>query len=72
MKGYSLWGRYTYSVAKDSKKNGHIWIVYNVDWNEEDLCEVIIHEMVHHYVQMIEGHKGGLLGHNSKFKTNQH
>lgn len=69
MKGYSLLGRHTYSVAKDSKKIGHIWIAYNVDWNEEDLCEVVIHEMVHHYVQMIKGHKGGLLGHNRKFKT---
>lgn len=56
MKGFSLFGRYTYSVAKDSKKIGHIGIAYNVDWNEEDLCEVIIHEMVHHYVQMTEGH----------------
>ena len=53
---------------KTDKIIGHIWIANNVDWTEEDLREIIIHEMIHHYVQTIEGHSGGLLGHNWRFK----
>ena len=53
---------------KNGKVIGHIWIAHNVDWNEEDLRETIVHEMIHHYVQTIEGHKGGLFGHNWRFK----
>ena len=66
-KSNNFFGRYTYSQTKKSNV-GHIWIAYNVDWHEDDLREIIIHEMIHHYVQMIEGHKGGLLGHNWRFK----
>ncbi|MCF0213829.1 MAG: SprT-like domain-containing protein [Muribaculaceae bacterium] len=55
-------------VCKNGKIIGHIWIAYHVDWSEEDLQEVIIHEMIHHYVQTVEGHKGGLLGHNWRFR----
>ncbi|MGN0237965.1 MAG: SprT-like domain-containing protein [Lepagella sp.] len=47
---------------------GHIGIAYNVDWSEEDLQDTIVHEMIHHYIRTIEGHKGGLLGHNWRFK----
>lgn len=66
-KSSSFFGRYTYSVNRKINV-GHIWIAYNADWHEEDLREVIIHEMIHHYVQMIEGHKGGLFGHNWRFQ----
>jgi hypothetical protein len=45
---------------KNGKIIGHIWITYYVDWTEEDLREVIVHEMIHHYTKTIEGHKGGL------------
>lgn len=55
-------------IERKGKLIGHIWIASNVDWNEEDLREVIVHEMIHHYVRMIEGHKGGLFGHNWRFK----
>lgn len=55
-------------IKRRGKLIGHIWIASNVDWNEEDLREVIVHEMIHHYVRMIEGHKGGLFGHNWRFK----
>lgn len=68
-KGNGFFGRYTYSInAKNRTKIGHIWIAYNVNWEEDDLREIIIHEMIHHYVQMIEGHKGGLFGHNWRFQ----
>ena len=56
------------SIERKGKLIGHIWIASNVDWNEEDLREVIVHEMIHHYVRIIEGHKGGLFGHNWRFK----
>lgn len=55
-------------IERKGKLIGNIWIASNVDWNEEDLREVIVHEMIHHYVRMIEGHKGGLFGHNWRFK----
>ena len=55
-------------IERKGKLIGHIWIASNVDWNEEDSREVIVHEMIHHYVRMIEGHKGGLFGHNWRFK----
>lgn len=55
-------------LLKDGKLIGHIWIQHKVDWTEEDLREVIVHEMIHHYVQTIEGHKGGLFGHNWRFR----
>jgi len=53
---------------KNGKTIGHIWIAYYVDWTEEDLRDTIVHEMIHHYTQTIEGHKGGLFGHNWRFK----
>lgn len=55
-------------IERKGKLICHIWIASNVDWNEEDLREVIVHEMIHHYVRTIEGHKGGLFGHNWRFK----
>lgn len=57
-------------IERRGKLIGHIWIASNVDWNEEDLREVIVHEIIHHYVRMIEGHEGGLFGHNWRFKDN--
>jgi hypothetical protein len=53
---------------KNGEIIGHIWISYYVDWTEEDLREIIVHEMIHHYTQTIEGHRGGLFCHNWRFK----
>ena len=55
-------------IIKNGNIVGNIWISQDVDWNEEDLREVIIHEMIHHYIKTIEGHRGGLFGHNWRFK----
>ena len=55
-------------IERKGKLIGHIWIASNVDWNEEDLREVIVHEMIHHYVRMFEGPKGGLFGKKCRFK----
>ena len=43
-------GRYTNQNGK-----GKIWITNDVDWTEETLREVLVHEMIHHYVKTIEG-----------------
>lgn len=64
-KGKSCYGFYSYQ--KNNKAAG-IWIAYNVEWTEETLRECVVHEMIHHYVRTIEGHKGGLLGHNWRFR----
>ena len=56
------------TIERKCKLIGNIWIASNVDWNEEDLREVIVHEMIHHYVRMIEGHTGGVFGHNCRVK----
>ena len=55
-------------INKNGKRINHIWINRFVDWTEEDLREVIVHEMIHHYVQTIEGHLGGFFGHNWRFR----
>jgi len=43
-------GRYTNQNGK-----GKIWITNDVDWTEETLREVVVHEMIHHYVKSILG-----------------
>lgn len=43
-------GRYTNQNGK-----GKIWITNDVDWTDETLREVLVHEMIHHYVKAIEG-----------------
>ena len=43
-------GRYTNQNGK-----GKIWITNDVDWTEETFREVLVHEMIHHYVKSILG-----------------
>ena len=61
-------GMYTHKKEKDGIIKGHIWITTDVDWTEEDLREVIIHEMIHHYVKTIDRKWGGLFGHGRLFR----
>ena len=60
-------GTYTCKKEKDGTITGHIWIANDVDWTEETLQEVIIHEMIHHYVKTIDKHFSGLFGHGFPF-----
>lgn len=60
-------GTYTYKREKNGTTTGHIWIATNVDWTEEALREVIIHEMIHHYVKTIDMRFAGLFGHGWPF-----
>ena len=57
-------GRYTF----DKKAQlGHIW-VRKAQMSEERFKEILIHEMIHHYIQTVEGKRGGLFGHNWRFR----
>lgn len=47
---------------------GHIYLSKRIDNSQEFIDEVLIHEMIHHYVRVIEGRKGGLFGHNWRFR----
>lgn len=60
-------GTYTYKRSKDRTITGHIWITTDVEWTEETLREVIIHEMIHHYVRTIDRRFSGLFGHGYPF-----
>lgn len=61
-------GRYTNKKEKDGIIEGHVWITTDVDWTEDDLRQVIIHEMIHHYVKTIDRKLGGLFGHGRLFR----
>ena len=52
------------------KKNGisHIWLTTDTYWTESLLKEVLIHEMIHHYIRTVENKTGGIFGHNWRFR----
>lgn len=47
---------------------GHIYLSKKINEPKEFIDEVLIHEMIHHYVRTVEGKKGGLFGHNWRFR----
>lgn len=62
-------GRYIPRNGKDGNIKGHIWITTKVEWSEETIEAVLIHEMIHHYIKTIEKRKfDGLFGHGFFFK----
>ena len=48
-------GRYTTHTKSNGRKVGHIRISKSIDLDEEMLKELMVHEMIHHYVRIIEG-----------------
>ena len=48
------YGRYTNKQDDDGTVHGKIWITNDVDWTEEALRNVVVHEMIHHYVKSIK------------------
>ena len=71
----SCLGRYMLSSGKNGKRKYRIGITIDVNWTEETLRDVLIHEMIHHYVVAIDGCKGidgfswyGLFGHGKRFR----
>ena len=61
-------GRYTYKYDRRGRVVGRIAISDKVNWTEEALREVIVHEMIHHYLQAIKHKSGGIFGHNWRFR----
>lgn len=71
----SCLGRYMFSSGKNGKRKCRIRLTSDVNWTEETLRDVLIHEMIHHYVVAIDGCKGidgfswyGLFGHGKRFR----
>ena len=68
-------GSYMFSSGKNGKRKYRIRLTSDVNWTEESLRDVLIHEMIHHYVVVIDGCKGidgfswyGLFGHGKRFR----
>lgn len=68
-KNNSNFGKYKYKIQKNGKIKNQIWIGTNVEWDEESLREVLIHEMIHMYNVTVE-HSifNGIVGHGFAFK----
>ena len=48
-------GRYTIQTRYKEGKVGHIRISKSIDLDEDMLRELLVHEMIHHYVHFIDG-----------------
>jgi hypothetical protein len=64
-----------FSSGKNGKRKYRIRLTSDVKWTVEALRDVLIHEMIHHYVVAIDGCKGidgfswyGLFGHGKRFR----
>lgn len=62
--GRRSFGMYLKKGATSSIREPEIRLVRNVEWEEENLKSVILHEMCHHYVI---AKNGGKSGHNIEF-----
>ena len=60
-------GMYTHHRNAGGPINGRIWIARDVDWTEDTLRTVVVHEMVHHWVWQTYGRNSGLMGHGRRF-----
>lgn len=65
----TLLGRYYESCSGKGKETiDHICIGTCIYWTEEDLKDIVLHEMIHMYVRTIEHRRGGLFGHGWRFR----
>lgn len=48
-------GRYATHTKSNGQKVGHIRISKSIDLDEDMLSELLVHEMIHHYVHTIDG-----------------
>ena len=68
-KSQSNYGKYRDSVDKSGRIVSTIMLGKCIEWNEERLKSVLIHEMIHMYNRTVEGCKlDGLLGHGRRFR----
>lgn len=59
---------YSSTTEKGRFTTGRIWINKRLSWTEETLKGVLIHEMVHYYVDNIIGENNFLFPHGYKFR----
>lgn len=65
----SAYGTYRRWKASDGKEKNRISIGRCIIWNEERLREILVHEMIHMYVETVEKkHFDGLFGHGWRFR----
>lgn len=50
-----VFGRYMTNITAKGEKIGHIWISRSIELDEEMLRDLLVHEMIHHYVRTIDG-----------------
>ena len=68
-KKLSYLGWYCAKEDRKGRPNDKIWIGTSVIWTEDLLQRILIHEMIHMYVNRVEGHKhDGILGHGWRFR----
>lgn len=74
VKKMNFFGEYHEWEGARGKRYRKITLATNIDWTEETLREVILHEMIHCYVRTIDGCRGidgfslhGLYGHGKRF-----
>ena len=62
-------GRYSYKKDKNGKIINQIWIGTCIEWNEERLMNVLVHEMIHMYNVTVEHSRfNGIFGHGRSFR----
>ena len=71
-KGNSTLGWYNARTDKKGRPADRIWFGTCVDWTEEQIRRIMIHEMVHMYNHRIEKRRWtGILGHGRCFRKHQ-
>ena len=68
-KSNSAYGKYVRKKTACGKEESLISIGQCIIWDEERLREILIHEMIHMYVETVEiKHHDGLFGHGWRFR----
>ena len=63
------YGTYIGQPTKNGLKS-KIGVARNTMWTEENLKELLIHEMIHMYIRTVEGKShDGILGHGKRFRA---
>jgi hypothetical protein len=64
-----VYGKYIGQPTKNGLKS-KIGVARNMMWTEENLKELLIHEMIHMYIRTVEGKShDGILGHGKRFRA---
>ena len=65
-----FYGKYIGKQAKNGQIYSKIGITRSVQWTEDTLKELLVHEMIHMYISTVEGKShDGVLGHGKRFKA---